>query len=420
MQARSAGIIAEYNPFHNGHAYQIRTLREKYGIPTITVIMSGNFLQRGVPAWTDKYLRTRMALEQGADFVFELPVCSALSSAEGFAAGSVSLLASSGLAETLCFGCECQPSSIPMLEEIAAFLSKADQDPLSPFQQTIQKEIKKGQSYPAARQQALEKEFSHILAQEPELVSSPNNILAIEYIKKILQDGLPLTPLPLPRTDQGYHSRHTEGVFLSGAAIRHSYQESGSLEACRKGIPPSVLQLLSQSPHYPVTTDDFSSMAYYRLRQCSSPEELMGFEDISPALARRMYRFLPEFHRITQYVDLVKTKNYTYSRIQRCLFHILLDIRQTASCRNAPYLRLLGMRQEKSPLLRQTTKLPVITKVADARKILEAFYPDPEQSAQAWADFQKDILAADLYRQTANQKLGCHISDEFRASPIII
>lgn len=440
---KSAGIIAEYNPFHNGHAHQIKTLKETYQADTIAVAISGSFIQRGAPAWTDKYLRTKMALEQGADFVFELPAVFALSSAESFASGGACLLAASGLISHLCFGSEC--GNINVLQDIADFLVHAASD-TSPeytaYNNTIHSLVKKGISYPRARQTALEKQFTQYLSQEPELLSSPNNILAIEYLKAIASYHLPLNPITLKRTDKGYHNTTipNSGSFASASAIRNSYEQTGSLDSSSTALPPEVKELLCENKHYPVIADDFSDLVYYRLKQFQSPEELTVYPDITKELAQRIWNFLPNYKSFTQFTHLVKSKNITYNRISRSLFHILLELAPAehfSSSRNpslsrwqyAPYLRLLGIRRSKSSLLRQVTDVPVITKVADAQATLTAFYSSQEFShpftqetclQYAWNCFQKDLLASGLYRQVANRKLECSIPDEFRAGPILI
>lgn len=419
---KSAGIIAEYNPFHNGHLYQIETLKQDYGFETVTIIMSGEFVQRGAPAWTDKYLRTRMALDAGADFVFELPSRFALSSAEAFAMSGVSLLAASGLADTLCFGCECEQPDI--LQQTAAFLYEAEtaRDSCPDHAETelfrqyharIQSAMKKGMTYPLARQNALKALLPALNGYNDTLLSSPNNILAIEYLKANRKQKTPLSILPLLRTDGGYHSQHITGSLASASAIRQQFCRTGSLRGLERVLPAFVWRLLQEEKRFPIETDDFSDMMYYRLRQITSSDHLTDYPDISEELSQRIRKLLPEYQTVSQFTGLVKTKNYTYSRISRSLFHILLDQKKEESSPAAPYLRLLGMKKDKSYLLRQVSKIPVITKVADASGILGA-------SSDAWNCFQQDILAADIYRQAANHKLGCHIPDEYRAGTILV
>lgn len=430
---KSIGIIAEYNPFHNGHAHQLSFLK-KQGADTVVVALSGCFVQRGTPAWTDKYLRTRMALQQGADFVFELPTLFALSSAEGFAFGGVSLLNALPL-DGICFGSEC--GTLTPLETIADFLSRHDNtgDTVSShtadtFHQKLQQQIKKGLSFPAAREQVLQDFFPELLSQNPGLLSSANNILAIEYLKAVKKLQSPLRAITLSRADAGYHSKNIDkrSKNASASAIRKSYADTSSLKNCRHTLPESVYDLLEKNPlHYPIELDDFSASIYLCLRQAEEPEDYTSYGDISPELARRMWNCLPEYTSATSFIERIKTKNITYNRISRGLIHLLLHItteQLQQSQKGVPYLRLLGMRKEKSGFLRQINTLPVITKVADYPAVLTDFYLGQEHSTNAQKQsglsyaldcFQTDLLAADIYRQTVFQKLGCLLPDEYRS-----
>ena len=175
----TTGIIAEYNPFHNGHLHQISTIRRETGADNIVVIMSGDFVQRGTPAFTDKYLRTAMALEGGADFVFELPVIYSSASAGLFALGGIALLDSLGFVDSVCFGSEC--NDIQVLKQAADILLNSS----SIFNSSINAFVKSGFSYPLAQSMAIEKHFPGISSNICKVLKQPNNILAIEYLKEI-------------------------------------------------------------------------------------------------------------------------------------------------------------------------------------------------------------------------------------------
>ncbi len=423
---KSAGIIAEYNPFHNGHLYQIQTLR-KQGVNVITVALSGSFVQRGTPAWTDKYLRTRMALDAGADFVFELPTRYAVSSAKHFAYGGVSLLSALSL-DYLCFGAE--TDDINWLQSIADYwyLHESADDPL---QIELQKNLQQGDSYPIARQKVLSQHLSELNIDRLDLLSSPNNILALEYLQAIKSLKSPLKPLAIRRSDAGYHSQHITGALSSASSIRSEYSLFSDLSSCQQALPESVYALLlKHTDRFPVDGNDLSAMLYLRLRQAADWTEYMQYGDISSDLARRIWKLLPEYTTATEFIQILKTKNLTYSRISRCLTQLLLSIpakHTQAPAGSVPYLRLLGMNPAKSSLLRQITDLPVITKVADATTIITKYYDaldletQKKQSmlSQAIDCFQTDLLAADLYRQIVFQKLGVSIPDEYRAGILL-
>lgn len=463
----AAGIIAEYNPFHSGHKYQIDMLRKK-GAQTVAVALSGNFVQRGAPAWCDKYLRTRMALSQGVDLVFELPVIYALSSAEGFARGGVSLLSALPL-DTLCFGMETE--DLASLERIADFLFTEDiQSPESPYQKKLRELCSRGLSYPAARQKALACFLPEVFDSQPDILSHPNQILALEYLKALRSFGSPLCPLAIRRIGQDYHdtsfpaealssaqhfpaptdaspsaqhfpsptdtspsaqrnststnaSPSAQHSPVSAAAIRQYYRQHGTLPREHGILPDSVLSLLEHAPGmYGCQEDDFSLPLYHTLRRNPSQTQFEQYGRISPELAARMQRLLPQYRDISSFTALLKTKNVTYASLSRSLMHLLLGITTEELAQTAqpvPYLRLLGMRREKSHLLRDVTSLPVITKTADHQQILSSFYGEDARREWALRCFEKDLFAADMYRQTCFQKTGNMMADEFRQGVIL-
>ena len=195
---KTTGIIAEYNPFHNGHAYQIETIRRQTGADNIVIVMSGNFVQRGMPAFTDKYLRTAMALENGASFVFELPVIYASASAGLFALGGAALLESLGFVDNICFGSEC--GNINILNQTANILTNNTiSGPV------INKFIKSGISYPAAQAMAITQQVPGHTEETSQVLSQPNNILAIEYLKALKLLKSKITPFTIKRCDSGYN-----------------------------------------------------------------------------------------------------------------------------------------------------------------------------------------------------------------------
>ncbi len=424
---KSVGIIAEYNPFHNGHAHQISFLKEQ-GAEIIVAALSGCFVQRGMPAWTDKYLRTKMALAQGVDFVFELPVLYALSSAEGFAFGGVSLLNALPL-ESFCFGSEC--GNLNQLQNIADFLLLHDKSHSSNdsfFQEELQKELKKGCSFPIAREEALRTAFPSFFENNTENIFQSNNILAMEYLKACRILGSTMQPVTLLREDNGYLSTTVKADTkkASASAIRAEYQKHSSLKAVQHVLPQSTYELLEEHPdRFPLQLEDFDHSIYVCLRRAKSPADYTAYGEISLDLAQRFWNCLPEYTTIHDYIQRVITKNFTYTRIYRSLMHILLGITKEQLQRNkmeVPYLRLLGMHKKKSSYLRQIKNLPIITKVADYKKLLTAFYQnldslsDTEKQSRlshALDCFETDLLAADIYRQTAYQKSRILLPDEF-------
>lgn len=399
---KTVGIIAEYNPFHKGHEYQIQQIRRQTGAEYILVVMSGDFVQRGTPAWTDKFLRTQMALAGGADLVFELPVHFAVASAEYFACGAVSLLHQLGFVDSICFGSEC--GDLKALSAIATYLVEQK----DPVQQQIQNQLSCGYTYPAARAKILSAAFPDLLENYPDLLTGSNNILAIEYLKALYSLKSPITPVTIARQGAHYHDSTVEQSYPSAFAIRNHYASTGSLPA--HGIPDQIRTLLEQNPaRFPVTMDDLSDMLYYKLR--SMDDSALSVMDVTPELWQRIQNQLPHFQNISQFTERIKTRQYTQTRIQRVFLHLLLNLHPVGSY--AAYARLLGFRRSHSSLLRTDTALPVITKVADAVSALS--------SQDAVTQLSADLYAHDLYRYLLQRKYpnSC-LPDDYHSTPFIL
>lgn len=402
-----AGVIAEYNPFHNGHRYQLEQVRKQTDADYIIIAMSGNFLQRGVPAIMDKYSRTRLALSQGADLVIEIPTIWASASAEYFASAGVRLLSCTQVVDTLCFGAEC--SSLDTLQTIADILSSES----SQYQDLLQEGLKSGCSFPKARMQAL----SSILVNTPEcqmqdypmqefdaLLSSPNNILAIEYLRALssVSTDNKITPFLIPRVGSGYHDE-TLCEFASATAIR---KQLLSQEPLRDVLPNDILMQLNEyaDTYGYVSENAISSMLGYQLYSCAH-KGCSCYADCSLELSNRIRHLLPEYKNFTQFCQLLKTKELTHTRISRALLHILLQITDEQyeagkELSMIPYLRILGFRKNATPLLqsiKQHASIPMITKVRTANRQI---------ATNAMWMFEKDLFASDIYRQLiiANKK----------------
>jgi len=354
------GIIAEYNPFHNGHAYHLKEARMQTNADFILVVMGGNFMQRGEPAIVDKYTRTEMALRAGADLVIELPSAFATGSAEFFAEGAVELLDATGVVTSLCFGSEL--GSLPLLEKSAQIFHEEPED----FQNHLKEYLRSGNSYPAAREQALIKTLGTSL--NSDFMSSPNNILGIEYIKALLKRKSNIIPATVQRLGD-YHGTIMEddcSVFASASAIRtllrNPSAENRSL--LERQLPTYVLPLLYEQVSFR-ELEDFSAPLHYRLLHASDPLDFSGFLDVSEDLSRRIFSLRDQFQGYHAFIDLLKTRQYTRTRIARALLHILLEIR-TDEVTLPKELRVLGFRKNAAPLLseiKKQSRLPLITKL---------------------------------------------------------
>ena len=417
-----AGIITEYNPFHNGHKYQIDRVRDQTGADHVVVIMSGNFLERGVPAITDKYTRAQMALNCGADLVLELPSLWATASAERFAAAGVSLLASTGVIDTICYGAE-QPDSA-LMQRIVRILIESASNVATCNQKLIELQ-KQGLTYPAARARAI----SELLTDCDEdtvlnFLSTPNNILALEYEKAIAKWNAAHTRhihgYGIQRVGGGYHDEAVHTQYSSATAIRRLLLEEPSeadLNALKTQVPAFVYGQLQKaaSSGSLMDTDDFSAALYARLWTYRSVGYTQ-FADCNTELSNKIANQLDQFTSFTDLATLLKTREVTYTRVCRVLIHILLDIRQGDYADYTPddaYLRVLGFRRDATPLLsaiKKEASLPLVTKMADASSILS----DRSNSLLA-----RDIAAADLYRSIRTIRTGQTLRNEF-TQPIVI
>lgn len=430
-----AGIIAEYNPFHNGHQYQIEQIREKVAADHVIVVMSGNFLQRGVPAITDKYTRAQMALHCGAGLVLELPVLWSTASAERFASAGVNLLASTGVVDTICYGVE-QPDSalmqriVHILVEAIANNAKNDCTEATTYNRIVTTLQKQGLTYPAARARALSECLTGVDEETVlNFLSTPNNILALEYEKAIAKWNTTHTRkirgYGIPRIGGGYHDKTVHAQYSSATAIRRlllkkdSAAESSITEhsVLQTQVPAFVYEQLQKGAFCGdlMDTDDFSAALYARLWMYRKVGYTQ-FADCSTELSNKIANQLDQFTSFTGFAALLKTREVTYTRVCRVLLHILLDIRQDDYAAYTPddaYLRVLGFRRDATELLsaiKKEASLPLVTKMADASSML---------SEKSNALLSRDIAAADLYRSIRAIRTGQTLRNEF-TQPIVI
>lgn len=367
------GIIAEYNPFHNGHKYQLteslRCTKAQYTV----VVMSGSFVQRGAPAMVNKFKRAEMALLNGADLVLELPAIYATASAEYFATGAAVLLDRLGVVTHLCFGSECGDAKL--LRQIAEILL----DEPKAFTKSLKQYLREGLSYPNARTEALIQNYP-FLNQYKNVFSSPNNILGIEYIKAILKNESSLEPVTVLRTGAGYHSRLPEDDQCSALAIRQALYAGADAAFLKNSMPSDAAAVLTEQLKStgPIRSNDFSDILYYKLIM----EKSSGYEkylDVSSDLSDRILSHLDDYKSFDSFCDLLKTKEMTYTRISRCLLHIMLNIKKTDMEKAkdtgiVPYARVLGFKKSSSTLLtkiKEQTDIPLVTKLADAEGLLD-------------------------------------------------
>lgn len=423
------GIIAEYNPFHNGHAYQIAHVKKNLYADYIVVATSGDYVQRGEPALLDKYTRARMALSSGADVVLELPVLWSTASAELFADAGISLFEKTGCVNGICFGAE--SGDLALLRRIADVLADEPAD----LKASLKYNLKSGSTFPKAREAALLSYFSGSAGQDgalpvsaealSSLLASPNNILALEYLKALRRRASSITPYLLKREGAAYHETSIRSgaseVPASASAIRHTLfadaagacgnsadraSEDSADGILRHAMPQEALAILQDyRADFPLLcADDFSSILGYLLLS-SSATQLARTADSSPEFANRMQNQLPYYTSFSSFASRLKSKEMTLTRINRILLHSILGITSSDyACGNAldkiPYLRILGFRKSAAPLLaalKASAAVPLITRSSQALKLL---------SPDAMRVFEHDVFAGNLYLQMRNQKGG--------------
>lgn len=433
------GIIAEYNPFHSGHAYQIAQARSQSGCDFVIAVMSGDFVQRGAPALMDKYARARMALLEGADLVLMLPVYGSTASAEGFARAGVAALLSTGVVDAISFGCEDPAVCSDDYRRLAWELAHENTE----FQASLTDRLSSGMPYASARVDAIRTCYGEDF--DLSLFDTPNNLLAFEYMRALERFDANMQFCPVKRLGS-YHATDCpisdaerlaedlapasfandpgdktspDTVFASASACRKSLL-SDSVEELQvlknaSQIPSEVCRLLAgyAGSYDFLQEDDLSPILHYALlTHLASGYE--AFLDCSSDLSARISNQLDSFESFSQFCDLLKNKSVTRARIARALTHTLLQLPAqmpaplTSDDGTLPYLRVLGFRQAAAPLLheiKQFAQAPLITRVPEAERML---------SAEAMLYFRQDLFASEVYRSTVLHKCGHCYPDDYR------
>lgn len=413
---KAVGLVTEYNPFHNGHLYHLNKAMELTGADISVAVMSGDFVQRGEPAVLDKYTRTSMALNSGVNLVVELPVNYAVSSAESFAAGALKVL-DYVKADSIAFGSE--SGDIERLSKLAHILCDNED--------TLYKEISKytanGISYAAARQKVVEKLTDKDTAA---MLTSSNNILAVEYLKAIIKNNYAIKPYTVQRQGDSYNDTDIRSEYASATALRENLKADNISEY----IPVKAGLILSSNTNY-IYSDDITEALFTRLLDILFAsnydknvfiENVMQYPDVSKEIAGRLYKSAMDM--ITRTVpqrseskdnwafsfgslcEHIKTKEVPLSRIKRALVRITLglDKKHMEKYSNAPYIRVLGFDkkgQEYLSYIRKTVEVPLITKTADYKEML-----------------LDDIHAANIYNMIVAGKYGVKELGDFVRGPV--
>ena len=384
------GIISEYNPFHNGHLYHLEQSKKLTGANYTIAIMGGNFTQRGSTSIIDKWSKTEMALNCGIDLVIELPLLYSISSAENFADGAIKILDSLKVVDYISFGAE--TSEIDLLDKIANVLYK---EPKA-YKDLLSTEMKKGLSFPKARENALmsylpdSNNYEHIL-------SSPNNILGIEYLKALKRYKSNIKPISVARFESGYNDLNYSGNIASATAIRNIIK-NGGIDIIRRLLPPPCYSILMDNikqGHIVPDLSAFERQIIYNLRKMDV-EEIAELPDVTEGLEFAIKKSANACNTLHEFFTFIKSKRYTATRIQRILLYALLGITKkdiALSKKINPYIRVLGLNNRGkfliSEIAKSNPKLEIITSV-------KRFYENSNNKNLNLL-LDKDIWATNVY-----------------------
>lgn len=384
------GITAEYDPFHNGHAYHIREAKLRSGCDSLVVLMSGDFTQRGTPAIMDKYVRAEAALQNGADIVIELPVYSATASAEGFAEGAVRAFSDLGV-DAVSYGVECAETgsedtlsdTVAKIRAASSFFAEEPEE----FRVLLKEGLAEGLSYPVARHSAYRK----LTGEEGAFLSSPNNILAIEYEKAMIRRKASFTSIPVARAGSGYHDT-TPSALASATAIRKLISENASLAGT---VPDNVLSLYETSVKHPVVPDDFNGALFAALH-AQSWQALSAYADVSADTAKRLAEAAKTPFTWSSLTEALRERSHTLTHVNRALCHILLGITRADEQRyreaeHLPYLHVLGIRESAAPLLGQLADRSPVPLLVRLHKDMKALSEDASRL------FARELAATALF-----------------------
>ncbi|KPU43955.1 hypothetical protein OXPF_21200 [Oxobacter pfennigii] len=391
------GLIVEYNPLHNGHIYHFNTSLNITQAKNSVCVISGNFVQRGEPSVVDKWARTRMALESGIDLVIEIPVIYCVQSAEFFAYGSISLLQSLGIIDTVCFGSEI--GDVKLLNKIANIISTEPYE----YKKYLKQELTSGKSFAQSRANALLKYLSKNDTDHLDynmlnsMLQSSNNILGLEYIKWLIRLNSSIRPVTIKRLSSNYNDTILIDNLSSATAIRKSLK-LGQFDLLSSQLPDSSYEILKrqfETDKGPVFFEDFCQSILYILRRMSL-REISEIMDVNEGLEHKIKKAAISSCTLEELISDIKSKRYTETRIGRILIHSLLGLTRDQLLRlkeagGPQYIRVLGFSEKGKELLhrmKKTCTLPIITNTADYKRYDNKYLHEM---------IELDIRATDIY-----------------------
>lgn len=384
------GIIAEYNPFHNGHLYHLNESKKVTGSSYTVAIMSGNFTQRGSTGFVDKWSRAKSALECGIDLVVELPVLYATSSAENFADGAIKILNSMQVVDYISFGAE--TADINILNTIADVLYEEPKE----YKNYLSHELKAGLSFPKAREKAL-LTYLNDAHKYSNVISSPNNILGIEYLKALKKYKSMIQPIAMPRLETGHNDLNYHNNIASSTSIRNILKNNG-FDIASKLMPAHSFSNLLENikvGHVVPDLSVFEKEIILNIRKMSTLE-IANLPDVSEGLEFAIKNAANSCNSIVEFLNITKSKRYTSTRLQRILLYSLLGITKkdiALSKRTQPYIRVLGFNERGKYLISEVSKAnPKLNIITSVKK-----FADKNLNKNLRLMLEKDIWATDVY-----------------------
>lgn len=386
------GVIAEYNPFHNGHRLQLNAARAKTQADILIVVMSGMFTQRGDIAIAPKFTRAKMALSQGADIVIELPTCYALQPAEYFALGGVGILDALG-ADYISYGTEAiSETDRLVIDNFVSLTNKVN----NKFEKHIKRNLQEGMAYPQARIEAFKNISKH---DDVHILKSPNAILEIAYRNAIHHLKSKIKPYPVPRVGDAYHEAQPQSKIASATAIRNIIRAGDDYS---EYIPNECYNILDEYLSNNNLADINLLYPYFIHTLATSPETLSSVSDASEELFNRMIHAASKCKNMREYIDEVSTKRYSHARVSRAIMHSILNISgpliNLTRMQLPLYARVLGVKENKKHILGHFTKhssIPLVTSVANPN-----LHTDLQQAL-----LNIDIAATNLYNFTVKNAM---------------
>ncbi|MTI69957.1 MAG: nucleotidyltransferase [Firmicutes bacterium] len=404
------GLITEYNPFHNGHLHHFKLSKEVTNSSFSVCVMSGNFLQRGEPAIVDKWTRAKSAVDSGVDLVLELPTIYACQSAEYFSYGAIKLLDSLNIINSISFGSE--SGNLHLLKEIANVLSYETLD----FKNHLKKSLSNGDPFPKARNYALKKSLDKDVS---EILLKSNNILAIEYLKALNKLKSNIKPFTIKRKGADYNSNVLTGNISSATSIRKSLLENYDLNDIAKSVPSHSYRHLANFYNKYKTfnkLENYNEILLYLLRT-SNKEMLNNLIDVEEGLNNRIKSVSNKHDDIRVILNNIKTKRYAYTRLQRILIHLLLDLTEdkfdTYHNSSLTYVRVLASNVNGFKILKEikrNSNVDIITKFANYEKI---------KSKEIKEMIEIDKKATDIYFLGLNTSKTIKANYDYYISPYI-